>query len=89
MQKTLTELRQEISRIDEKLVKILADRMTIALEISQVKHEQGLPIKDEKREKKVIEKIINIPHSPMKTDDLKMIYRQIIHLSREAQNRVL
>lgn len=47
-------LRAEIDRLDEIIVKSLCQRMQAAELIGQYKHEQGLPIHDEKREKELL-----------------------------------
>lgn len=87
MDKRLQQLRERIFSIDKEIVGLLVQRTKTAIEISGEKEKLGLPVKDPEREKRVIENILSLPHTPMHTDDLEMIYRQIIHLSRDAQRR--
>ncbi|MBN2417026.1 chorismate mutase [bacterium] len=87
MNKRLEELREHIFSIDEEIVRLLVKRTETAIEISREKQKLGLPVRDPEREKRVIDTILHLPHAPMHSDDLEMIYRQIIHLSRDAQRR--
>jgi len=47
----LKALREEIDRIDEQVLRLIARRMRIVEEIAEIKRDMGLSIVDEEREK--------------------------------------
>lgn len=54
--KKLEELRQEIDRIDYQLVSLLSQRLNLAKDIAAIKKKSGLGIRDEIRERRLIER---------------------------------
>ena len=52
----LDEIREQINQIDDQMVKLFEERMKAAEKVAEYKKERSLPIKDEAREKIVIEK---------------------------------
>ncbi len=89
MQETLSELRMQIEEIDEKLVALMKRRIQVVHEIGKVKAEQNLPVRDARREEKVIEHILSIPHEPMKSTALKDLFQTIMRICREAQEPII
>lgn len=89
MQETLTELRTQIEEIDEKLVALMKRRIQVVHQIGKVKAEKNLPVRDAKREEKVIEHILSIPHAPMKSSALKDLFQTIMRICREAQQPII
>jgi chorismate mutase/prephenate dehydrogenase len=55
MKNTLETLRIEIDACDAELMKILKKRFSVAHKIGKIKAKKGLPVRDVKREKLVIE----------------------------------
>ncbi|RLG56671.1 MAG: hypothetical protein DRN83_03460 [Hadesarchaea archaeon] len=53
--KKLQELRKEIDRIDEQLISLVAQRLRLAKEIAAIKQKMNLEIRDEKREREIID----------------------------------
>ena len=49
--RTLDELREDIDRVDEVLVRLLNERARVAVEIGRVKKEKGIEIYQPEREK--------------------------------------
>lgn len=45
--------REKINEIDEKLLELFAQRAFLVKEIGRIKKEQGIPIHDKEREKKI------------------------------------
>ena len=52
----LDEIRERINQIDDQMVRLFEERMKAAERVAEFKKERSLPIKDEAREKIVIEK---------------------------------
>jgi len=55
----LTEYREEINQIDDKLIKLMASRMHYAKQIGELKQEHGVTILQEDRWKSVISRLVN------------------------------
>ncbi len=89
MQETLAELRLQIEEIDEKLVAMLKRRIQVVHQIGKVKAQKELPVRDPKREEKVIQHILGIPHAPMKSEALKELFECIMKICREAQHEII
>ena len=85
MSATLEELRKEIHDVDADLVEVFCRRMQLAAEIGRIKSETGQPIIDRNREETVIQRVLNLPHSPVDTKVLEDFFRLVILLAREEQ----
>jgi len=71
-------LRQKIDKIEDKLISLLNERATYALEIGKIKHKQGLPISDAKREEIILNRVAQKNQGPMSDEFMKKIFRTII-----------
>ena len=58
--KRLSKVRKEIDEIDEKLVYLISKRIEYGKEIAYLKMELNCPIKDEKREKEIKDRICKL-----------------------------
>ena len=56
----LSALREKITRTDEKLIAILAERKDLVAEIAHLKAFHNLPIVDEKREKELTMRLLKL-----------------------------
>lgn len=75
----LKELRKEIDKIDEEIVKLLDKRASVAIEIGRIKEELGLSVFSPTREKEVFERIRNLAKSVVFPEDsLIFVFREII-----------
>ncbi len=83
---TLQDLRSKIDVVDDRLLRLLSDRMGIAREISELKKLEERQIIDSAREKEVLEKIekkskkLNLPEK-----EVREIWQQIFKLSHHIQ----
>lgn len=78
----IEELRKRIDQVDLELLKLLKERAKLASEILEVKKKLGLPFKDAKREKEILEKVkakaVELSLDPALTED---IFKRVIGLS--------
>ena len=74
----INELRQEIDRIDERLVEELNKRAKIVLEIGKLKNKAGLPVLDSQRENEIFTKLSLRNTGPLDSKNLKNIYEKIL-----------
>ena len=84
----LNEARDIINRADEQIVAALKERMRAVTEVARYKQAHNLPVLDEKREEKVLERV-----AAMAGDDMsgmaRELYRHIMALSRDYQTKML
>lgn len=76
----LSELRQNISRIDSELLMLLDERMELAVWVAEYKRENNLPIFDPAREAEILEKI---------PPAYRGIWREIMDASKRVQEGYL
>jgi chorismate mutase / prephenate dehydrogenase len=82
----VAELRVEIERIDEQLVRLLAERCGVARAISDCRREAGTPLHDSAREAAVVRRAAAIARDVRVESDLvRDIFWLVIRLARNAQ----
>lgn len=85
---TLSELRMEINRVDDQIMKLFIERMSIVDDIARLKKAEGLSIMVHDREKEVLERVL-APVSREITFYAASLYRHVLELSRERQREIL
>ncbi|XRO76256.1 chorismate mutase [Methanocaldococcus sp. 10A] len=53
----LTEIRKKIDEIDNKILKLIAERNSLAKDVAEIKNQLGIPINDPDREKYIYDRI--------------------------------
>lgn len=81
----ITDYRNKIDAIDEKMVKLFCERMELAKDIASYKKENGLPVLDTERERKLLDKVEDAAGSDM-GDYTRRLYTTALELSRSYQN---
>lgn len=84
----INELRQEIDSIDRQLTELFEKRMKTAAGIAAYKKENGLPVFDRERERKVVNKVTEMT-SPEIQVYTKTLYQTIFDLSRTYQKKLI
>ena len=83
---SLEDLRKQIDRVDEQIVRLIAERMRTAQEIGQEKRQQGLPVEDLSREQEVLARVREIAErEKISVEGVEAIYRRIINLSKSVE----
>ena len=80
----LSTLRENINKIDNKIVELWKERMEICLFVAEYKKEHNLPIFDEKREKELLDRVIKMAGEDL-TDYCRDLYEKIMEISRDFQ----
>ena len=75
----LDELRQEIDKIDEQIVRLLNQRMTIAKHVAEYKKENNVAVHDNGRESEILAKV---------GEKYQDIYREIFKVSKSLQKKI-
>ena len=83
----LSELRDEIDRVDGELTALFLRRMEVSRRIASVKAGQGLPILNAAREAAVLERAGAFAPEELR-ESVRALYAEILRLSREYQARL-
>ncbi len=84
----LTEIREEITGIDENMAELIVRRMKLVLEVARYKKENNLPVLDRTRERALLSHITDIGEDGFE-EYLKTLFSVMFDLSRSYQIRVL
>ena len=82
----LTNLRGEIDRIDDDLVRLFTQRMDIAAQIADYKKENGLPILMPARERAKLQDVAD-KAGPEMANYTRVLYSMLFELSRSYQSK--
>ena len=81
----LERLRHAIDGVDERLVRLLAERAATASSIGEEKRRLGIRVSDQDRETAVLERVTSMNPGPMSNQDLSRIYEAIIAACSRVQ----
>jgi len=86
--RTLDELRDDIDRVDEVLVRLLNERARVACEIGRIKKERGIAIYQPDREKQVLAHVRSVAaEGPLGADAIARLFERIIDEARRLERR--
>lgn len=83
--RSLDEIRRDIDAIDEQLIKLLNDRVSLAQEVGKVKGKDGKPFFTPERERQIYDKLQTTNPGPLQNRQLAAIYREIISAAIAAE----
>lgn len=82
----LERLRGEIERIDQSLVRLIAERIDVARSIGEAKKAAGLPTLDPAREAQLLRRIGSLAREAgLEPEELRSVFWQLISMTRRAQ----
>ncbi len=87
---TLDELRDDIDRVDEVIVRLLNERARVAVEIGRIKKELKVPIYQPDREKQVLAHVRGVAsEGPLGPDAIARLFERIIDEARRLERRMV
>jgi chorismate mutase-like protein len=87
---TLDDLRQDIDRVDEVIVRLLNERARVVCEIGRLKKESGQQVYQPDREKQVIEHVRGVAvEGPLGPEAIARLFERIIDEARTLERRVV
>jgi chorismate mutase len=87
---TLEDLRQDIDRVDEVIVRLLNERARVVCEIGRLKKTLGQPVYQPDREKEVLEHVRGVAvEGPLGPDAIARLFERIIDEARTLERRVV
>jgi len=81
----IDELRKEIDRLDNELLRIFNDRAGLALKIGEIKKELGLPVYDPGREKRIFQRMKESNPGPLDDQAIVRLFERVIDESRRLE----
>ena len=82
----LAQLRQEIDKIDDEMVRLFGQRMAFAAQISDYKKEHNLPILQPNRERAKLQDVAQ-KAGPEMANYTRVLYSMLFELSRSYQSK--
>ena len=79
------ELRQAIDEIDERILDLINQRLSLAKQIGDFKKQGGIQITDNGREQEILKRLLEKNNGPMGADGLRNIFNAIIAEGRKVQ----
>jgi chorismate mutase len=87
---SLDDLRRNIDRVDEELVRLLNERARCACEIGRLKKELGIEVYQPEREKDVLNHVRAVAsEGPLGPDAIVRLFERIIDEARRLERRVV
>jgi len=87
---TLDDLRRDIDRVDEVLVRLLNERARCVCEIGRLKKDQGIEIYQPGREQEVLAHVRAVAsEGPLGPDAVARLFERIIDEARRLERRVV
>jgi len=88
--RTLDELRDDIDRVDEVLVRLLNELARVACEIGQLKKTLGVDVYQPEREKQVLAHVRSVAcEGPLGPDAIARLFERIIDEARRLERRLV
>lgn len=87
---TLDDLRHDIDRVDEVLVRLLNERARCVCEIGRIKKAAGIEVYQPNREKEVLRHVREVAtEGPLGPDAIARLFERIIDEARRLERRVV
>ncbi len=85
----LEEKRKKIDELDQKLVRLITERLEVATEIGFYKKEKGMKILDRSREEEVIQKNLGRVNNETFAPYVESLLEKLMSVSRDAQSDIV
>ncbi|HEX9782883.1 MAG TPA: prephenate dehydratase [Opitutaceae bacterium] len=85
----LSELRNQIDSIDTELLRLLNERVRLAVNVGQVKRGEGAEIYVAKREEEVLQRLLKSNNGPLDERAIRAIYREIMSAAIALEKKVV
>jgi len=87
---TLETVRKKIDEIDARIIRLIADRQSLAGEMAQLKFREGLPIKDPDQRDRVLERAFDRSvESMVDPVSVQKIFAILVEMSEERQQECM
>lgn len=83
--KDISYWRDQIDALENALIDLVNQRAACALEIGKIKHEQGLPVFDAKREDEILDRVASKSQGVMPAESMKRIFLTLMEETRKIE----
>lgn len=84
--KELSNLRNQINKLDEKLFSMIFKRTNIAKKIGEIKVQHNMEITNSDRENELIKRILELPDNSLDQGEIESIYKLFFSISKKRQD---
>ena len=85
MDKRILELRQQIDKLDEEIIRLLKKRMGISKEVGKLKEKLEIPVEDKTRENEIIDRLTQQAGQNLSEEQLIRIFTAVFKTSKQVQ----
>ena len=87
---TLEETRAEITRLDEEIIELIAERQALGKKIAAIKHRDGIPVHDHQRKSDVLAYVMQVAKEKhIDPVPIKTIFETLIAMNEKQQRETL
>ena len=85
MDKRILNLREEIDKIDEKIITLIKSRMDVSKKVGELKAALHIPVEDKGREDDIIQRLGELADGNLKEEQLIKIFTAVFKSSKQIQ----
>ena len=83
----IKDFRRKIDRLDDQLIDIIVERLSLTLDIGEIKKEINLNITDNNREQEIINRITQRLNGRLNPKEIENIFNLIFQISKKLQKK--
>ena len=83
----IDEVRKKIDQIDEKIIKLILNRISFSKEIGKIKNNSSINIFDKNRENYIVKRLFAKINGQLKKSDIEIIFSSIFNVSKKIQKK--
>ncbi len=83
----IKDFREKIDRLDDQLIDIIVERLSLTLDIGQIKEEINLNITDNNREQEIIDRMTQRLNGRLNPKEIEKIFNLIFQISKKLQKK--
>lgn len=85
---SIDSVRRKIDQVDEKIIGLLNERASLALEIGRMKSEREEEVYVAGREKSILKRLSGLNQGPLSEQAIRTVYREILSASRSVEGPI-
>ena len=83
----IKDFRRKIDRLDDQLIDIIVERLSLTLDIGEIKEEINLNITDNNREQEIINRMTQRLNGRLNPKEIEKIFNLIFQISKKIQKK--
>jgi chorismate mutase len=81
----LEELRRAIDEVDQQILRLVAERVRLVLEVGDVKRERNMAVYDPDRERKILDRLASQAPPPLDGTTVRRVFERLIDEARRLE----